>query len=403
MLSDAPKKLQVFVSSTFTDLKKERQAAVMAILEANHIPAGMELFAAGDKSQMEVIKHWIDESDVYLLILGKRYGSIDPGTLKSYIELEYDYALLKNKATFACVLDEQLQEGSKSENFIDIEKDTEEKLKKFREKVASSRIIKYWNNEYELKLSIIQALNQFQNQDNLRGWIKSPDADVMNDYLKYRNEFIKPNINSPGKVYVDPHLQFINHANAFEEVSKLIQDYVSREAPDHIDLKFMGVAMRYSIDYIEKNILEIAKENPKVRFLCKCAITNSKHLEKFQLDTSDCDWAEDSRNADEKLTEIVKKYKQICIEEKRDCNFRFEISRFDEIPQRHGILLKLDHEHLFLGVSDWDMACNHPRLTVGSNKYRHHSSERKEGRFWIDIFKHWFMFYQSYQRNIKKT
>lgn len=67
------KKLQVFVSSTYTDLIQERQAAVQAILSAGHIPARMELFSAGDESQMTVIKRWIDESDVYLLILGSRY------------------------------------------------------------------------------------------------------------------------------------------------------------------------------------------------------------------------------------------------------------------------------------------------------------------------------------------
>ncbi|WP_210422467.1 DUF4062 domain-containing protein [Spirosoma sp. KCTC 42546] len=39
------RKLQVFVSSTYTDLKEERQAAVEAILTARHIPAGMELLA----------------------------------------------------------------------------------------------------------------------------------------------------------------------------------------------------------------------------------------------------------------------------------------------------------------------------------------------------------------------
>jgi hypothetical protein len=37
------KKLQVFVSSTYEDLKVDRQAAVSAILKAGHIPAGMEL------------------------------------------------------------------------------------------------------------------------------------------------------------------------------------------------------------------------------------------------------------------------------------------------------------------------------------------------------------------------
>jgi hypothetical protein len=38
------KKLQVFVSSTYEDLREERQAAVEAILTAGHIPAGMRDF-----------------------------------------------------------------------------------------------------------------------------------------------------------------------------------------------------------------------------------------------------------------------------------------------------------------------------------------------------------------------
>jgi len=92
------RKLQVFVSSTFTDLIEERQAAVSAILKAGHIPAGMELFTAADRSQMDIIKNWIDESDVYMLILGGRYGSIEPTTGKSYTELEYDYAVQQGKA-----------------------------------------------------------------------------------------------------------------------------------------------------------------------------------------------------------------------------------------------------------------------------------------------------------------
>ena len=79
------KKLQIFISSTYIDLKEERQAAVQAILKAGHIPAGMELFTAGDKSQMETIKRWIDESDIYMLILGGRYGSIEPTTSLSRV------------------------------------------------------------------------------------------------------------------------------------------------------------------------------------------------------------------------------------------------------------------------------------------------------------------------------
>ena len=78
------KKLQVFISSTYIDLKEERQAAVESILDAGHIPAGMELFKAGNESQLKTINRWIDESDVYMLILGGRYGSIDSISGKSY-------------------------------------------------------------------------------------------------------------------------------------------------------------------------------------------------------------------------------------------------------------------------------------------------------------------------------
>lgn len=50
------KKLQVFISSTYKDLQDERQSAVEAVLSTNNIPAGMELFKAGNNSQWETIK-----------------------------------------------------------------------------------------------------------------------------------------------------------------------------------------------------------------------------------------------------------------------------------------------------------------------------------------------------------
>jgi hypothetical protein len=42
------KRYQVFVSSTFADLKDERQAVLQALLSLDHFPAGMESFLASD-------------------------------------------------------------------------------------------------------------------------------------------------------------------------------------------------------------------------------------------------------------------------------------------------------------------------------------------------------------------
>ena len=94
------KKLQVFVSSAYDDMKVERQAVIEAILRAGHIPAGMGLFAAGDKSQLEIIKRWIQDSDVYMLILGGRYGTIERILDENYVQSEYEFA--ENTETILC-------------------------------------------------------------------------------------------------------------------------------------------------------------------------------------------------------------------------------------------------------------------------------------------------------------
>ncbi len=54
MVDFVERRLQVFVSSTYMDLKEERQAAVSTILKAGHIPAGMELFSSGNESQIDM-------------------------------------------------------------------------------------------------------------------------------------------------------------------------------------------------------------------------------------------------------------------------------------------------------------------------------------------------------------
>jgi acylphosphatase len=177
MVDFVKKRLQVFVSSTYTDLIAERQAAVEAILTAGHFPAGMELFAAGDESQLEVIKQWIDESDVYLLILGGRYGSNDPKSGKSYTQLEYEYAVSKDKPLFACVInDAALEEKVKAHGSSVIEKVEPQKLNAFRE-LVKTKIVKFWDDHKDIKIAVSETLAQIARREDLKGWIRN-EADV---------------------------------------------------------------------------------------------------------------------------------------------------------------------------------------------------------------------------------
>ncbi|MET4577409.1 DUF4062 domain-containing protein [Ottowia thiooxydans] len=188
----AKKKLQVFISSTYKDLKTERQAAVEAILKAGHIPAGMELFSAGSESQLEIIRRWIDESDVYMLVLGGRYGSVDPKTSLSYTELEYDYAVSQSKPVFAVVInDSALNEKVKVEGKDAMETENPRELKLFREKVLS-RISSFFSDPKDIKLAVHETLSDLQNRHQFTGWISGreiPDiSPLLEDITRLRIE-----------------------------------------------------------------------------------------------------------------------------------------------------------------------------------------------------------------------
>ncbi|EKN6163822.1 TPA: DUF4062 domain-containing protein [Yersinia enterocolitica] len=170
------KRLQVFVSSTFNDLKDERQAAVSAILKTGHIPAGMELFTAGDRSQWETIKNWIDESDVYMLILGGRYGSIESESGISYTELEYNYALETNKPLFSVVINDHALESKVKDFGSDVlEKNNPKEWKLFREKVLSN-MSSFYDDTKDIKLCVLESLPEIARSRDLSGWISGSEV-----------------------------------------------------------------------------------------------------------------------------------------------------------------------------------------------------------------------------------
>ena len=126
------KRYQVFISSTFTDLKEERKAIIESLLNAKYIPAGMEMFSASNDEQFKYIKKIIDTCDYYVLIVGARYGTINPSTGKSFTEQEYDYAIEKGIPVLAFLNSNpnDLPEDKR-------EDDKRELLEAFREKVSN--------------------------------------------------------------------------------------------------------------------------------------------------------------------------------------------------------------------------------------------------------------------------
>ncbi|MGL5964394.1 MAG: DUF4062 domain-containing protein [Fusobacteriaceae bacterium] len=180
------KKYQIFISSTYIDLIEERQAAVEAIVKMGHIPAGMELFKAG-KSQWQTITKWIDESDIYILILGGRYGSINLAEGKSYTHLEYEYALSQGKPAFALVLEDDFINKKEQENPELAEVVNKEKYEEFKE-LVKTKIVKFIEDIKDIKIELPENVRNLEETCHLEGWSKGGNPE---EGLKYLEKILK--------------------------------------------------------------------------------------------------------------------------------------------------------------------------------------------------------------------
>ncbi len=165
------KRYQVFVSSTYEDLRPERQEVMQALLELDCMPAGMELFPASNESQWNFIKRVIDDCDYYIVILAGRYGSRGP-TGMGYIEMEYRYAEEIGKPIIAFPhRDPEQLPVSKTER----SPEGQQSLREFREYVRR-KLCREWTSPTELGSAVSRSLIQLIKFNPGVGWIRATDA-----------------------------------------------------------------------------------------------------------------------------------------------------------------------------------------------------------------------------------
>lgn len=182
------KRYQVFVSSTYADLKDERSKVIQTLMEMDCIPAGMELFPAMDEEQFEFIKKIIDDCDYYLLIIGARYGSIDEKDGLSYTEKEYRYAVDKGMKIIALVHGEPDQVPSGK---TDKDPELEGKLSEFRRVVCTDRLVKYWTSAELLPGLVALSLQKTIKTYPAVGWVRgdsTASTAIMAELLALKSE-----------------------------------------------------------------------------------------------------------------------------------------------------------------------------------------------------------------------
>lgn len=163
------KKYQIFISSTYTDLKAERDLVIKSVLEMGHIPLGMEMFSAGDEEQWKLIKKQIDDCDYYVVIVAHRYGSLD-GSI-SYTEKEYGYATSKGIPTLGFVIEDNCPWNSKH---VDKESSKVESLNNFKNKIKG-KLVSFWEDKNDLYGKVSIALMKQFNTNPRVGWVRASE------------------------------------------------------------------------------------------------------------------------------------------------------------------------------------------------------------------------------------
>ena len=162
------KRYQVFVSSTFEDLKEERNEVLQALLELDCIPCGMEYCPAANESQWDYIQKLIDDCDYYIVIIGARYGSLDTDGI-SFTQKEYNYALSKNIPAIGFI---HSNPKSLPINKSDDDSNKKQKLEEFKE-IVKQRLCKTWSDAKELGGVVSRSMIQEIRRNPRIGWIKA--------------------------------------------------------------------------------------------------------------------------------------------------------------------------------------------------------------------------------------
>lgn len=187
------RRYNIFISSTYTNLKNHRKYAIDTIARSNNFPICMELFHSTDQISKDYITKKIEDCDIFVIILGLKYGDPVYGLIDeknvSFTHFEYIKAKEFGKKILCFV--------TKNSEFINAE--TCDDLKKFRNELyKDNRIISEFSdkepNSIVSPLSVsVNSMTREMISNGYGGWVK---GDLYNNLLQ-KKYYTKSQSDSP--------------------------------------------------------------------------------------------------------------------------------------------------------------------------------------------------------------
>jgi tetratricopeptide (TPR) repeat protein len=148
------------ISSTVYDLPEHRKAAQEACLRQDFFPKMMEHQAPSPADPLLLSRELVDQADVYVLILGFRYGEVANGQDKSFTHLELDRANERGipKLVLLMANDHPLTAAD-----VEIGPGAE-RVRAFREQVRREQAVNFFSSAEQLRALLIDGLSDMRGQ-----------------------------------------------------------------------------------------------------------------------------------------------------------------------------------------------------------------------------------------------
>lgn len=159
--------MKIFLSSTFRDLVPERDAVLKALIRKRESVNAMEYFGAEPSTPLNTALQHLRDSDVVLLVIGFKAGSLVPNTAgTTYTQAEYQEAVALGRPILAF-----LKNGKKSPRSNRIEWLNKERsqakikaLEDFKREVGARYTWYPFTNPDQLALGVNQSLEKWESQ-----------------------------------------------------------------------------------------------------------------------------------------------------------------------------------------------------------------------------------------------
>ena len=157
-----PTSFTVFLSSTFVDLSEHRKKVIEGLQRLETCIYAMEYFCASKDSSRTQCLRKVHSSDLYVGIIGLRYGSIDSETGLSYTEEEYNEATKNNIPMLLFILDESKETSIRP---ADIDYENIDKLRQFKNRVKQSHAVDFFVSPEDLAMKVATAIMKHINDN----------------------------------------------------------------------------------------------------------------------------------------------------------------------------------------------------------------------------------------------